>query len=59
MTQIPLDLENQLWAWLDGCESRKPRASLEDSLVRRQGGTVVAGNVREDGREAGEAGSPV
>ena len=25
-------LENQLWLWLEDCESRKPRASLEGLL---------------------------
>ena len=47
-------LENQLWLWLEDCESRKPRAGMAVLESPRQGGTVVAGEVRE-GSEAKEA----
>jgi len=46
-----ITLENQLWLWLDECDSRKPRASSDELGTRRQGGTVVAVRDRE-GREA-------
>ena len=49
-------LETQLWLWLDECDSRKPRASLDvsepaDKVVRLLQGSTVRGR---EAREAGD-----
>ena len=52
-------LENQLWLWLDECDSQKPRVSKDvsqpgDKVVRLlQEGTVRGREASEDGDPAG------
>ena len=57
MSERTLTLENQLWLWLDECESRKPRASLEASGSDDKAVRVLQYGVREssEARRAGDS----